>query len=394
MNSESKRIVLQVVLFVITFVTTTLAGAELAYGKSLLDAWYYGSSYTWSDFFRGMEFSIPLMLFLTCHEFGHYFTAIYHKVKTSLPYYIPFPPLIMTIGTLGAVIRLRSRPASNLQSFDIGLAGPLAGFVVALAILFYGFSTLPPAEHIFELHPEYKQYGLSYADHVYDPDYIQKEMKEKNIKGVVEIRIGSNIVFKFFEKFVADPSRIPNSHEIMHYPILVAGFLALFFTCLNLLPIGQLDGGHVIYGLFGFKAHRIIGSAFLIALLFIGGLGFDGTQPFESPIVNIVIYLAVLYGALLGLKLSKADTVMYMTLIVASHFVGYKFFPEIKGNPLWLVFGFIAGRFIGVPYPQSDLKEPLDGIRMTLGWIALAIFVTCFTLSPLNIEIIELKALQ
>src|SRR5689334_14046503 len=179
MNKESKRIALQAALFVMTFITTTLAGAELAYGKTVI-ALFFGLSYTWSDFLSGMEFSIPLMLFLTCHEFGHYFTAIYHKVKTSLPYYIPLPPIILfSIGTLGAVIRLRERPASNIQSFDIGIAGRLAGFVMALAILFYGFTTLPPSEHIFEIHPEYKQYGLSYADHVYTPEYFKKEIEAR-----------------------------------------------------------------------------------------------------------------------------------------------------------------------------------------------------------------------
>ena len=170
MNEERKRILIQVGLFIATFITTTLAGAESSYGRTI---WVDG--YTWNDFAKGLEFSIPLLLILTVHEFGHYFVAMYHKVKTSLPYYIPIPPIpffLFNIGTMGAVIRLRSRPDTNVKNFDIGLAGPLAGFIMALIILFYGFKTLPEPEHIFQFHPEYKEYGLNYADHVYTKEYM------------------------------------------------------------------------------------------------------------------------------------------------------------------------------------------------------------------------------
>jgi hypothetical protein len=145
MNKKIKTTLIHGGLFIATFITTTFAGAELCFGRSV-----QAPGFTWDDFKLGMEFSIPLLLFLTCHEFGHYFTAIYHKVKSSLPYYIPVPPIPMfNIGTLGAVIRLRSRPDRNVQIFDIGIAGPIAGFVMSLIILIYGFKTLPPAEHIF-----------------------------------------------------------------------------------------------------------------------------------------------------------------------------------------------------------------------------------------------------
>src|SRR5690349_6701534 len=180
--SEKNRIILQVVLFVVTFITTTMAGAQMVYVP--------GPELSWDDIYKGLSFSIPLLLFLTAHEFGHYFVAIYHKVKTSLPYYIPFPPffLLFSIGTLGAVIRLRSRPESNVKSFDIGLAGPLAGFVVAIAVLIYGFNTLPPPEHIFQFHPEYKEYGIDYAKHVYEPEFYAKQKET-----VYDVTIGTNL---------------------------------------------------------------------------------------------------------------------------------------------------------------------------------------------------------
>jgi membrane-associated protease RseP (regulator of RpoE activity) len=99
MTKEHRIIAIQILLFITTFVTTTIAGAEWSYGKSV-----YGE-FTWGDFVSGMEFSIPFLLILTVHEFGHYFTAQYHKVKSSLPYYIPFPPFPLSIGTMGAIIR-------------------------------------------------------------------------------------------------------------------------------------------------------------------------------------------------------------------------------------------------------------------------------------------------
>ena len=163
MNSDQKRVLLQLGLFIITFITTTLAGAEWTYGRSI-----FAPNYSWSDFISGLEFSIPFLLILTVHEFGHYFVARYHKIKVSLPYYLPMPPLPFSIGTMGALIRLREKVYSKKQNFDIGLAGPLAGFVTALVILFYGFTHLPEPEYIFQIHPEYEQYGLSYADYVYE----------------------------------------------------------------------------------------------------------------------------------------------------------------------------------------------------------------------------------
>src|SRR6188768_373367 len=113
MHKETRTVLIQATLFVATFFSTTIAGAEWAYGKSIFavvdKSLVFNANYSWLDFSSGLEFSIPLLLILTVHEFGHYFTAMFHKVKTSLPYYIPFPPIFYSIGTLGAVIRLRSR---------------------------------------------------------------------------------------------------------------------------------------------------------------------------------------------------------------------------------------------------------------------------------------------
>jgi membrane-associated protease RseP (regulator of RpoE activity) len=369
MNSERRRIVIQALLFITTIITTTLAGSEWTYGRSV-----FMPDYSWQDFRSGLAYSIPFLLFLTAHELGHYFAAMYHNVRATLPYYIPIPPLPFSIGSMGAIIRLQQKIHSKKHNFDIGLAGPLAGFVMALAILLYGFTHLPPPEYIFEIHPEYEEYGLAYGEIVYN---TQKQ-------NVLDVTIGKNLLFMFFENFVADPSRVPNAHEFMHYPLLFAGYLGLLFTWLNLLPIGQLDGGHVSYGLFGFKTHRIIASILFVVLLFYSGLGV--VNPRDTP-ENLMYwipgFILFLYLALTGLGLSKRDTIMYALLIFAAQLLITWLLPNVEGYPGYLIFIFIVGRFIGIQHPPSDIEEPLDTKRVILGWIALLIFILCFSPAPI-----------
>jgi membrane-associated protease RseP (regulator of RpoE activity) len=385
MTKDQKRILLQAGLFLATFVTTTLAGAELCYNRSI-----QAPGFTWNDFLLGMEFSIPLLLCLTFHEFGHYFAAMYHKVKASLPYYIPVPPLPMfNIGTLGAVIVRRERALKNVHEFDIGIAGPISGFVMSLIILFYAFTTLPPAEHIFSIHPEYKQYGLDYAKYVYEPEFIQKELTEKKLPGTIDVFVGKNLVFMFFERFVADPARVPNVHEVMHYPALLAGLIALFFTALNLFPIGQLDGGHATYGLFGRKHHRWIGSFFLIVLLFYSGLGLEFIGPGMSNnglLIAIPLYIFAIYVSMIGLGWKRRDTAMYAVLMFAAHFILARMYPTLTGYSGWLLFLIIVGRFVGVQHPGAVIEQPLDSRRVLLGWITLVIFIVCFSPAPLDMK--------
>jgi membrane-associated protease RseP (regulator of RpoE activity) len=379
MEEDSKKILTHIILLVLTFITTTLSGAEWAYSKSI-----FYTDFTWDDFLKGMEFSVPFLLILTVHEFGHYFTAMYHKIKASLPYYIPIPPIFLSIGTLGAIIRIRDRVYSNIQHFDIGLAGPLAGFIVALFVLFYGFLTLPPAEYIYQFHPEYEQYGLNYADYVYSSTYQQD-------KSILDIQFGSNLLFSFFEKFVADPERVPNRHELMHYPVLMAGFIALFFTSLNLLPIGQLDGGHVIYGLFGRKGHRVIATVFFILLLVYSGLGYADVRADKEQLSWLVPAGILFYFLCLqGLRLPNRDTFMYALLIVVFLMGMSWYFPYVEGYSGWLFFGLIVGRLLGVHHPPSDIEEPLDIRRQILGWICLLIFILSFSPQPLILTEINL----
>lgn len=370
MKPEHRRILLQILLFVTTLITTTIAGAEWTYGKSI-----FMPGYSWADFASGFQFSIPFLLILTVHEFGHYFTAKHYKVNVTLPYYIPLPPFPFSIGTMGAVIRLRSRVYSKKQNFDIGLAGPLAGFVMTLIILFYGFRTLPEPEYIFTIHPEYKAYGLNYAEKVYS----------KQDSSILDVVIGKNMLFHFFENYVADSSRVPNVHEIMHYPMLLAGFISLVFMCMNLFPIGQLDGGHITYGLLGYKWHRIVGTICFLGLLGYSGLG---VIDFNSTPLNLTLTifsgLFFLYMTLQALQLSKRDTLMYAFLSLAFFLVMSRFYPDVKGYSGWLLFIFVIGRFIGIEHPPAEIEEPLDNTRIVLGWLAVIIFIISFSPAPIS----------
>ena len=380
MIKNLKQPLIHLSLFLVTFITTTLAGAEWTYGKSVL----FTPGFSWQDFMSGMSYSIPFLLILTAHEFGHYFTAVYNKVKTTLPYYIPLPPLGLMFGTLGAIIRIKSHVQSKQQHFDIGIAGPLAGFVVTLAVLFYGFTHLPPAEYIFQFHPEYQQYGLDYADHVYQAD--------KLAPGSADVILGKNLLFLFFEKFVADPALVPNVHEIMHYPFLFAGFLSLIFTSINLLPIGQLDGGHVLYGLLGYKGHKQVATVVFLIFLFYAGLGYiNPAQSGKDLIWHVPLFLGFMYLSLTGLKLPWKDTLMYAVIIFAVQYLLSTFF-SIQGYSGWLLFAFIIGRFLGIAHPPSEIEEPLSIERKILGWIALAIFVISFTPNPIEIVTIPTVA--
>ncbi len=378
MNPKIKTYVLHGSLFIITFITTTFAGAEWTNGKSILAHLVLETEYTWADFASGLPYSICFLTILTCHEFGHYFTAQYYRVKATLPYYIPLPPITFFLGTLGAVIRIKDHIREAKQHFDIGIAGPLAGFVAALAFLIYGFVTLPPPEHIYQFHPEYEKYGLNYADHVYDATVMPT--------GTVDVVIGKNMLFTFLEKIFADPARMPNPHEIMHYPFLFAGFLSLVFTCMNLLPIGQLDGGHVLYGLVGYRWHRTVATVIYFALLFYTGLGLIDVQlPVDKFIYEIAFYIFALYMSMRSLFEKKRDRLMYAMAIFTLQFLTGWLLPAMHGYPGWLAFVMLIGWVVGVPHPRSEIEEPLDLKRKILGWLALVIFILCLTSDPIEL---------
>ena len=400
-KSNCRTYLIKVGLFVLTVITTTLSGAELMFGRSFI----HGHVLGWSEFVQGLYYTFPFLLFLTVHEFGHYITARYYKIKVSLPSYIPMWLGFMTpfsIGTMGAFIRIQQLIKSKKEHFDIGIAGPLAGFVVAVMVLFYGFSHLPESSHVFEIHPEFESFGVGYADRVYDLDTVLYKKDFPSTErynypytrdSVIltteypSIKVGKNLLFLFFENYVVkDKSKIPNAYELMHYPWLFAGFLALLFTSLNLLPIGQLDGGHVVYGLFGAKWHKRIAEISFVGFVFYAGLG--AVSPYQQIgdfVIWASVYVGFVYIVLQGLKRSKMETLIYALSIFALQLLISTIFPTIEGYVGWLLFSFLIGRVLGVYHPVAIHESPLDGNRKLLGWLVLILFIISFSPQPLMV---------
>ena len=392
-----------------------MAGAEWMYGGSFI---YEPYTMGWPEFLGGLHFSIPFLLILTFHEFGHYFMAKYHNVKVSLPYYLPmwfgFLPSF-SIGTMGAFIRLKERVISLTKTFDIGLAGPLSGFVIAILVIIYGFSNLPPKEHIYSIHPEYELFGENFEDYVYDKDtfFLKSDLAKINPKAAsyyeadtirmgpsyqLSIQLGSNLIFDFAKAYIVptnDVDRIPNPSEMFHYPYLFAGFLALLFTALNLLPIGQLDGGHILYGLVGEKRFRIVALLTFILLLVYSGLGtgvfgvfnpFDLSQDMIDIVIAFVAYAFFLFYLLGKTSFTNQQKLMISLGIIAFQEVLLLTFPGIQGYGGWMLYAFLIGRYLGIYHPPSEVEEPLSNNRKILGWIALIIFILSLSPQPFIIS--------
>jgi membrane-associated protease RseP (regulator of RpoE activity) len=374
---EFRRYAIHLSLFVVTLICTTLAGAEWISGNSFL---YSAKPMGWEHFWQGLAFSLPFLGILTVHEFGHYFTAKKYRLDVSLPYYLPmwlgFLGLPTSIGTLGAFIRIRSRIRSTKVFFDVGIAGPLAGFIIAFGVLWYGFATLPPIDYIFTIHPEYRQFGVRFYEQAY-----------KNLPPGSNVVLGSNLLFEFFKTYVADPERLPPPQEMMHYPWLLAGYLALFFTALNLIPIGQLDGGHILYGLIGTKAYRPVSLMLFWIFIFYAGLGL--ITPNDTP-EDLAMYLPLYLLYLYWVFGKTSDHAMTVVLLAASvfgaQFVVAFLFPTVMGYQGWLLFGLLLGRVLGIYHPEAEDETPLSTGRKILGWIALIVFILCFSPQPFLIE--------
>ena len=360
-------------LFLLTVLTTTLAGVQLTRGSlDLLPLGVAGlpAAPQPGEWARGLWFALPFLGVLTVHEFGHYFVARANRVRATLPFFIPFP---MGLGTFGAVIRIKDKIFSRREFFDIGLAGPLAGFAVAVPLLIYGFATLPPlADYLFQIHPEYARYGANYAQYVYGPD-----------AGRSGIALARPLLYRLLEALVADPARVPHPLELLHFPVLLAGALALFFTALNLLPIGQLDGGHILYGLLGNRRFNRLATWLFTAFIFYAGLGLftlrDGWKSwlYFGPVY--ALYLGAVFWRALptprrGLLLAAAVWAAQLAVAAA--------WPAASGNPGWLLFGLLLGRLTGIHHPPAPDERPLSPGRQVLGWAMVAVFVLCFTPSP------------
>jgi membrane-associated protease RseP (regulator of RpoE activity) len=277
---------LPIILFLLTVFTTLWAGAYQAYTgpvRGPLNFLLASPEALW----RGIPFAGSLLFILTTHELGHYLLSKIHRVPASLPLFIPGPPHF--IGTFGAIIRMRGPILSRRALFDIGVAGPLAGFVVAVVMLIVGLSLSTVVDRS-------ATYGL---------------------------HLGEPLLLQFMSWVVIGP--LPPEADVVLHPVGFAAWFGLFVTSLNLLPIGQLDGGHVAYALWG-PRQRTMALAFLPILLALGFFGWAG----------------------------------------------------------WFLWAFMAGLWgVGHP-PVMDPHVPLGRNRTIVGWIALAVFVVTFAPVPFS----------
>jgi membrane-associated protease RseP (regulator of RpoE activity) len=228
--TRQRRIpLIHIILFVLTFITTSMAGAFEAGANPLSD---------FMSIRAGFPFSVTLLSILLVHELGHYTLSQVHGVRATLPYFIPGPPFL--IGTFGAFIRMKSPPPTRRALFDVGAAGPWAGLLVAIPAVFIGLK-------LSEVRPLALDQG-----------------------GLV---LGDSILFSFLTRLALGV--VPENVTIVLHPIALAGWLGLFVTLLNLLPISQLDGGHVTYALFG-RWHGVISRVCIVAVALLGFAGWPG----------------------------------------------------------------------------------------------------------------------
>lgn len=341
LKTDKNRYLLHSFLFLLTIISTIMAGAQWL-GKDITEIsnWQYGFTY-----------SALIMLFISAHEFGHYFASKFHKVDSTLPFYLPMPfVFLMPFGTMGAVIRIRSAIPSRKALFDIGVAGPLAGFVVALAILIIGFVTLPTKEYLFQIHPEYRTLG--------------------GVIPNIGLHFGDTILFSFLANIFSNPHGwLPPMNEIYHYPFLCVGWFGLFVTSLNLLPLGQLDGGHVIYAMFGSKQSKIA-RYFWWVLIILGAGGFLGEFfaqiKYDSP--------NQIYTFFQQFFLSISD--------VIERYAPW-YFTTWSG---WIFWAFVTKFFIRLDHPPVSKDAPIGTIRMAIGWLTILIFVLSFCYNGIYIE--------
>lgn len=279
-------------LFASTLVTTTAVGGTLAYNfrhdlpaidldRSLASFGHWRDLNFWLD---GLPFSLTLLSILLAHELGHYFACLYYRLDASPPYFLPSPTLI---GTFGAFIRIRSPIYSRRVLFDVGVAGPIAGFVFLLPALAIGlaYSRVAP--------------GIA-------------------LRG--DLIFGTPPILRLFEWLIFPG--VPSSDISLH-PVARAAWVGVFATALNLLPIGQLDGGHILYAFVGDK-HRVLSRLFVAALVPLGLL----------------------------------------------------YWP-------WLLWAAILF-FFGLRHPLIYDASELGAARKKLGAVALAIFALCFMVAPIQ----------
>ncbi len=236
------RLWLHVLLLALTLVTTTVMGARMQYNFDhslpffdldrdlgvILESWKHPAA-----LLSGLPFSLTLLTILMAHEMGHYLACVYYRIDASLPFFLPAPSLT---GTFGAFIRIRSQIYSKRVLFDIGIAGPIAGFVFLLPALSVGLAlskVVPGIAQAGDVHP------------------------------------GTPIILGILQKAIFPGV---DSNDIYLHPVVRAGWVGLLATAMNLLPIGQLDGGHILYSISPAR-HKMVSTVLIVGLLILGAVG-------------------------------------------------------------------------------------------------------------------------
>lgn len=381
-SGHKDRYWLHLLLFVATFASTIYVGGMMA-GRQLI----YDEVGWWAYVLDGLRYGASLLGFLTVHEFGHYFAARKHRISTTLPYYIPLP--ISLIGTLGAVIRIREPIPSERKLFDVGAAGPLAGFVVALGILIWALATLPDPSYLMSQpgHAEIKAFIEQYGRF---PEQLLSPTEEN--PALLVVAFGDTLLFSALASLFPN---VPPDYEMIHYPYLMAGWLGLFFTALNLLPVGQLDGGHITYALLGRKWHGRVARLFLLLLLLSGSLGFIvEAQPYLAswhPLLGPgtwFVLAAILYFFLNRVFDGEERLVVSgLLVLIGLTALGVVLeWPAARyGYSAWFIWSLLIIYLIRIDHPPVLYREPLTPTRRWLGYLSMAIFVLCFSFQPIKV---------
>jgi membrane-associated protease RseP (regulator of RpoE activity) len=282
-----------VILFVLTVLSTTQAGGMHYASFTVAFSEQIPRIPLFSLLLHGLWYSLSILAILGCHELGHYFACRYYRVDSSRPYFLPMPFLLT--GTLGAFIRIRAPIPGKRALFDIGIAGPIAGFLVALPVLLI---------------------GMHLSNVVKLPTSFRGEVFE----------LGEPLLFRAAERLTF--GTIPDGYSVNMHPMAFAAWFGMLATALNLFPIGQLDGGHISYAVFGRRSTAVT---------------------------------MVMVPCLIGLSFVSTSWVVWTVLTIG----------------MLLLFGPRHPRVI-------DEEIPLDKYRMWLAAFALLMFALCFTPAPIQ----------
>ncbi|TGK07114.1 site-2 protease family protein [Leptospira semungkisensis] len=283
---------LNVLLFFLTFLTLT-------FQDNIFTIPFERAEKIVQIFQAQWPYSVSLLFIIFCHEMGHYLAARFYGIRSTLPYFLPVP--LAPVGTMGAVIKIQEPIRNKVQLFDIGVWGPAMSLVLSIPCLLI---------------------GLQYSSLV---SFAERTSVLLSNSDLVDIRFGNSIFVYFASQQILGPYD-PNLFSVEYHPLAFAGWVGLLITALNLLPFGQLDGGHVIYSLVGEKYRS---------------------------------WIYYLFSAFLLLAI---------------------------WNYSWIVWGLLIYYFIRVEHPYiPDGPSPLDKYRKIFGWSMLLSLVLIFPISPITV---------